>query len=312
MKTFSQLSDFYYEKLHGELKELDSIRASVVHRTVVLSIIYIAIAFVVAFKTNLIIPSLFVCIIAIFITFSFLKTSYVSRFKDSIFLELIGFIDSSLVYFKDSFISQSIFERSNLFPAPARYSGNDYVKGSIDGVSIEFSDIEAKDIYTDSKGREHVETTFKGLYIVAKFNKNFRYQTIVLPDMAKRFFGDVLGRFLQSFNSFKGELVKMDDIEFDKNFVVYSKDQIEARYILSNSLMPKIVELKNRAKSPLYLSFVDSSIHIALYTNKDMFEPPIFSSLLEYKNVKDFLEVLMLTSNIVEELNLNKNLWSDK
>lgn len=310
MKTFSQLNDFYYQKLHKDLKELDSLRSNIVYRVVVLSVTYMAIAFIFAFKTNLVIPSLFVCIVAIFITFSFLKASYVGKFKDSIFVELIGFIDNSLLYFKDSFISQNIFEKSNLFPTPDRYSGNDYIKGKIDGVDIEFSDIEAKNIHRDSKGREQVETTFKGLYIVAKFNKNFRYQTIVLPDIAKRLFGDVVGRFLQSLNSFKGELVKMDDIEFDKNFVVYSKDQVEARYILSNSLMPKIVELKKRAKSQLYLSFVDSSIHIALYTNKDMFEPPIFTSLLDYANTKDFLEMLMLVSNIVEELNLNKHLWS--
>ena len=67
----------------------------------------------------------------------------------------------------------------------------------------------------------------------ADFNKNFQGRTIILPDFAQNAFGDFIGSWLQSKNQAREELVKMDNPDFEKEFVVYSNDQIEARYILS-------------------------------------------------------------------------------
>ena len=45
-----------------------------------------------------------------------------------------------------------------------------------------------------------------------------------------------------------GELVKLEDPEFEKSFVVYSGNQTEARYILSTSLMRRILDYKVNCK----------------------------------------------------------------
>jgi hypothetical protein len=110
----------------------------------------------------------------------------------------------------------------------------------------------------------------------------------------------------------RNSLVKMDDPNFEKEFVVYSTDQIEARYILSNSLMQKLLLFKQKSKHPVYISFVGNHIHIAIYYDKDLFEPSIFHSLLEYKIAMEYVKTLHTAIGIVEELKLNQKLWSKR
>jgi len=51
---------------------------------------------------------------------------------------------------------------------------------------------------------------------------------------------------------------------------------------------------------------------MAIEYNKDLFEPSIFRSLLEYKIAMEYVKTLHLAIGIIEELKLNQKLWSNK
>ena len=101
----------------------------------------------------------------------------------------------------------------------------------------------------------------------------------------------------------------MDDPAFEKAFVVYGSDQIEARYILTHSMMKRLLEFKQRSKEDVFISFVGSQIHIAV-SGGDRFEPAVFKSLLSYKQAMEYIATLKLAIGIVEDLRLNERLWS--
>ena len=208
-------------------------------------------------------------------------------------------------------VEETLFSRSRLFTERIdRSSGNDYVHGKIDGVKIEFSDFHAEKKHKDSKGRTSWSTIFQGLFIVSEFPKNFKGTTVILPDQAQSLFGDLVGSWLQSSNMSRNQLIKMDNVEFEKEFVVYGTDQIEARYILTHTLMQKLLGYKKRTKQPLYVSFASKRIYIAIDYRKDLFEPSVFHSLLKYKIAMEYVQTLHLAIGIVEELKLNQKLWS--
>ncbi len=104
----------------------------------------------------------------------------------------------------------------------------------------------------------------------------------------------------------------MDSPEFEKEFVVYSSNQIEARYILTHTLMKRLLVFKKRSKHPVYISFIGESIHMAIEYNKDLFEPSVFRSLLNYKIAMEYVQTLHLAIGIIDELKLNQKLWSKK
>ena len=180
---------------------------------------------------------------------------------------------------------------------------------------MKFSEMHAeyKTETTDSKGRRHTQwhTIFKGLFFIGDFNKHFSGKTVVLPDTAERLFG-LLGKTLQSVFKHSGELIKLEDPEFEKHFVVYGSDQVEARYILSTSLMKRITDFRSKHGKPVYVSFVRSCVHVAVTTGKNMFEPRILRSLLDFEMAEDYLEDLEFALGIVEDLNLNTRIWTKR
>ncbi|RLF43938.1 MAG: hypothetical protein DRN29_09290, partial [Thermoplasmata archaeon] len=141
------------------------------------------------------------------------------------------------------------------------------------------------------------------------FNKHFYGKTVVLPDTAERVLGG-LGSLIQSINTSRGEYVKMDDPEFEKYFVVYADDQIEARYVLTPGLMRRIVEFRKKTGKRVYLSFVGSEVFVAIPYRRGLFEPPVFSKVTSFKNAQHYYEDLKLAIGIVDDLNLNTRIWT--
>ena len=323
MKKFSEIIDYYYKELYPIVKELDKKREEVKKRTfwifgvifftITLGVfVYIKNSSQIDYFNLAIFYAVFLVAIYGFVL-KFLSKDYVQEFKQRVIKPLVKFIDPSLQYTTNAYIPRHIFEKSKIITSRIdRYSGNDNVTGLVDGVKIEFSDVLAEQEHTDSKGNKHYETLFQGMFLRAEFPKNFSARTVVLPDSAEKMFGSFLGKMLQSYNFSRAELVKMDNPEFEKQFVVYATDQIEARYILSHSMMERILVFRKKVGHDLSLSFVGGEMFVAVHYDKDTLEPAIYHSLLDYKIAKEYVETLFFAMGIVEELKLNQKLWSKR
>lgn len=319
MKSTSELTDFYYKELYPSLSELEETRKRIVSQLKFYGGMGIVIFLIVAlwmgknfgFFHPLMMGIAIAFIVLASITYRAMTSGYAKDFKERIITPMVGAIDSHLLYNPNFMVSQHLFERSELFKHSIdRYSGNDYVKGSIDGVPLEFSDVHAEYQTRDSKGRTQWHTLFRGLFLVAEFNKHFKAKTVVLPDLSEKTFGNLIGGWFQSINISRAKVIQLDDPEFEKKFVVYGDDPIEARYILSHSMMKRIVEFQKKISYPLFISFVHNHIHVAIGAGKDLFEPTVFKSLLDYKQAMEYIHTLRNTIGIIEELKLNEKLWS--
>jgi hypothetical protein len=160
---------------------------------------------------------------------------------------------------------------------------------------------------TDSKGRKHRTTIFAGTFIVTEFHKHFRKTVKVYPDIAEKYLG-VVGSWLQDVAGDK--LVRMDSPAFEKEFKVLADDPVEAHYLLTPNIMEKLVQLKRKAGAPVYLSFKYDKLFIAIANGGQWFEPSLFKSLLSLDIFKAYIENLNLVLGIVEDLNLNRRIWS--
>lgn len=319
MKSTSELTDFYYKELYPSLSDLEKTRTQILSQLKwyggMGAVVFVIAALWMGKNFGLLHPLMLSVVIGFAalasMTYRFMLQGYAKDFKAHIITPLIRAIDPHLLYNPDFMVSQHLFSRSSLFQHDIdRYQGNDYVKGSMNGVALEFSDIHAEYQTRDSKGRTQWHTLFRGLFLVAEFNKHFKSRTVILPDLAEKTFGNLIGGWLQSKNSSREGVIQLDDPEFEKKFVVYGNDPIEARYILTHSMMKRIVEFQKKISHPLFISFVHNHIHIAIATQKDLFEPSLFTSLLDYKQAMEYVNTLNNTIGLVEELKLNEKLWS--
>ncbi len=240
---------------------------------------------------------------------------FVNRFKLEIIKNLVKFFDESLEYFPNTGVSNTEYHQSELFLTGVdRYFADDLVVGKMDKTHVKFSEIhtEYKVETINSKGETETSwnTIFRGIFFIADFNKNFKGRTLVLPDTAEKLFGSFIGTMFQKMDISRDPLVKLEDPEFEKLFCVHSSDQVEARYILSPKLMQHIVALQKKSGKTIYLSFIDAKVFIGISIAKPLFEPSIFSSLLNFRLIEEFFEYLYLSISIVEELDLNTRIWT--
>ncbi len=323
VKSLREFKAFYESDLMPVLQSFESRRKRIL-KSVLITLLVVAVLAVAVIlsvselrhnPTGMVVVGvvgvLVVCIVGFLVS-----RGFVHDFKVAVVGEIVKFVDPSLNYAPKNRISEHKFRGSRIFEHRIdRYRGEDYVAGKLGATEIEFSEIHAeyKTVTHDSKGRRHTHwhTIFKGLFFIADFNKDFANLTVVLPDTAEKIFG-FLGKSLQNLNFTRGELVKLEDPEFEKEFVVYGDDQVEARYILSTSLMQRITEFKRKTKCPIFLSFVNSSVHVAVRTGRNMFEPRMFRTLLKFEVVREYLQDLQLALGIVEDLNLNTRIWTKK
>ena len=315
-KNFREL---YSTTLIPKLTELDKTRKSIlalIKKHILISLVPLCIFGYISFLYETPIPIGIVAVACIgyaFFKINPLWKDYYSAFKQQVIRQIIHFIDDTLTYSPSDCIRQGRFEECGIFRTHIdRYRGDDLVTGKRGSTDMKFSEVHAeyKTTTTDSKGRTqtHWHTIFKGLLFSADFNKHFSVSTYVLTDRAEKLFGS-FGTKFQKFSG-HGDLVKLEDPEFEKSFVVYSSDQTEARYILSSSLMKRILDYKIKSRKNIQLSFVSSRLFVAVPYGKDLFEPKLFGEITNFESVEEYYNDLKLVLKLIEDLNLNTRIWT--
>ncbi|MCS7065948.1 MAG: DUF3137 domain-containing protein [Fimbriimonadales bacterium] len=263
-------------------------------------------------------------LLVILIAYGMMTSEWSRLFKWRVLTRLVKFVSPELEYQPERYISEEEFRSSLLFQRdPDRYRGEDLIEGRVGQTALRLSELHAeyKTEHYDSKGNRRTtwHTLFRGLFIVADFNKHFHGITLVLPDVEQNllgWFGQMLQGLSAKLGMQPGELVKLEDPEFERAFKVYSTDQIEARYILTPSLMERILRFRQLTKSEIRLAFIASRLYVAIPTTHDHFEAPsLFApvgELLKPETIGKYLHELRFALAVVDELNLNTRIWTKR
>ncbi len=223
---------------------------------------------------------------------------------------VLEFWDPSFHYESGDCIPRGEFDASRLFASSSynRYAGEDLVRGRHGATDFRFCELRVKDVQK-RKNRTETREVFHGLFFVADFNKAFRGQTLVLPDLAERALGTV-GRALQSVSPVaEGKLVQLESPDFERAFVVRASDPTEARYLLSPSLMERILRFHQHSGGRLRLGFVAGRIYAAIPFDGDLFAVDA-SRPFDLGRVREWVTQLRFATSLIDELDLNTRIWS--
>ena len=130
------------------------------------------------------------------------------------------------------------FETCRLIPKHDFSAFEDLVEGERNGRAFQLYEAHLEAEQTDSKGRKSRTTVFRGQLLRMTFQREFSGRTLVLRDAG-------LLNFAQGFGS---ELKRagLADPKFEKKFEVYTSDQVEARYLLTPTLMESLLRLEKQ------------------------------------------------------------------
>lgn len=315
--SHENLMQLYENELKPSIAEIESNRKGVGRSFATMFAIIIAafLSFILIsqqFYINVIIGFiLIIAAIVFFVKGVYRYLKFRSEYKSSVVKKVVQFINPKFIYDANKHISLNDFTMSKLGSDLVNKAiGDDYVCGKIDKTVFEFSELVAQHEYedTDHDGKrvKRVNNHFNGLFFLADFNKHIQGETFVLPDKAER----LLGKFAQSLQkSTKGDLVKLENQEFEKYFAVFSTNQTEARYILTPTMMEGMVNIRKKIGVNCYFSFIGERVYCGIEFNKALFEASISRSV-SFADVEFMHSLFTLIETIITEMNLNTRIWT--
>lgn len=265
-------------------------------------------------------PLIFAALVAGGLIFLINKKRYHDNFHKEVIPKIVGNQITDMTYSRKSYVSKNDFLESNLFNYKNyyRYTGEDYIKGKLEDQQVEFSNLH---VYKRNKN-DHDITLFAGLFAVAQFPKPIKGSIVILPDTAENVFGSTFGNFLQerfSYFSRNGyELVRLENPEFEKHLVVYATDQVEARYVLSTSLMERITNFYNKISGyrMLKLAINQDKLYIAIhdYTGSGKFiDPSLFGGSCQHPYLyRELILDVNLVRDTLKTIYHNAEIWQTK
>lgn len=301
--------DSLAQKLAPTLQVLENKRKELLRKGRSEGLIYAAVFLVVGVIALLILklegifgPIVIVVIsVIIFITCINNKSKIFSSFyKEEVVDEIIHAFCTNATYSPNNGVGEDLFRNSGLFTSPDRYHAEDLIEGCLDKTSFICSEVHAEERRarsTKNGVQYYWEDIFKGFLFIADFHKEFQGETTILRNS---FFKVKMGT----------SRVKMENPDFEKVFDVFSTNQIEACYLITPSMMERMLKLDSNFKKGVTISFRNSTILVAIPDSKNRFEADVWSSLNDMSILKSDFSVLQSLLDIVEELNLNTRIWS--
>lgn len=216
----------------------------------------------------------------------------------------------------DNCVSSAEYWNSGIFNNRVdRYKGSNLISGVLGETSLKFSALHTQyktQTRTKNGGTKTTwHTIFKGIFLIADSNKHFNGETYIFPDSAERMLGGVGRWFQEKVGSLgRGEMVYMEDPEFEKRYVVYATDPVEARYLLTPAMQQYFVEIaKYLGVSAIRASFINGKLYIAINGNYDLFAFKMNRCLTDADTMKYYAQDMLTVLSVVEILDLNTRIW---
>lgn len=251
------------------------------------------------------------------------RLGFARAFRERVIGPLASYVHEDLRYDPDAQLPSATLEASGLIRQDIGICrSEDMVTGTIDGVAVRCAYVKALERRPPEVrhgDRTSPSAVFRGLFVVAEFPKRARGTTYVFPDRTERLLGEA-ARLFQAADRRYGGLVHLEDPVFERQFKVYSDDQVEARYVLSTSLMDRLVRFRRRRDTAPRLSVRDSFVYLAFASDENPLAPPEWAEVaytqktasgraLMLERLAGYLDDLRLSVDVVRDLALDVRIW---
>ncbi len=216
---------------------------------------------------------------------SWLYNIYVGNFT---LFEIQEFINLSVFASKLKNIDIKNIDLQKICPKSTNISPDDVITGKYKGKPVNIIDFALYNRYDSGFSK-----VYQGVLFQTKLSKNFSSNVVIRQRNLN--FAIVHGM----------QKVELESNEFNKIYEVYATDQVEARYLLTTSLMEKMIDIHQKGQG-LNLQVQNQSVTVVKQTREDMFEPDINKPV---NNVNSYYEVLLQTKlilDLITDLNLDR------
>lgn len=194
--------------------------------------------------------------------------------QNDIYPLMFKYFGDDFIYSREMRLDMNRLVAAKVLPQYDKVSFGDYIQGCYKGVELTVNEltltknvqVEELDVGTNSRRSvTRTETQFRGLVVELSSHKAFMGHTVVLRDRGG------VANFLS--DSHAGLVrVKLEDPQFEKEFDVFSTDQIESRYLLNTAFMERLQELAKHFDGNIQCAFFRNKLTLFLPNRRTHFQ----------------------------------------
>lgn len=228
--------------------------------------------------------------------------------QQDIYPIMFKYFGEDFIYNREMRLDMNRLTAAKVLPNYDKASFGDYIQGQYKGIELVVNELTlTKDVRVeewDGNKRRTVtrtETRFRGTVVELSSHKQFIGHTVVLKDRGG------LANFLSDSHSGL-QRVKLEDPLFEKEFDVFSTDQIESRYLLNTAFMERLQQLAKSFDGEIQCAFFRNRLILFLPNRRSRFQMrSIFDSAhfsAEFSQLNREMKQLFA---IIEVLKLNEH-----
>lgn len=228
--------------------------------------------------------------------------------QQDIYPIMFKYFGEDFIYNREMRLDMNRLSAAKVLPNYDKASFGDYIQGQYKGIELVVNELTlTKDVRVeewDGNKRRTVtrtETRFRGTVVELSSHKQFIGHTVVLKDRGG------LANFLSD-NHSGLQRVKLEDPLFEKEFDVFSTDQIESRYLLNTAFMERLQQLAKSFDGEIQCAFFRNRLILFLPNRRSRFQMrSIFDSAhfsAEFSQLNREMKQLFA---IIEVLKLNEH-----
>ncbi|MCL2698433.1 MAG: DUF3137 domain-containing protein [Oscillospiraceae bacterium] len=203
-------------------------------------------------------------------------------------------------YQPKSYIERNTIVGAGLVDNWRTYSGSDLVEGTYKGVRFVFSDVNLVQRSNDDKGNANV-SVFKGQWLILELAKPLASGV------------QLIGR--KGNNNAKSD-AETENIEFNRRFQIIAPNPLNAFLVLTPQFIEQTLTAVVSANARTSISFTGNQMHIALDSNRDLFEFCEKKSSFAVDNIETMRMQMRwdvnYIANIIDEFIVNETLFEVK
>ncbi|MEP7252634.1 MAG: DUF3137 domain-containing protein [Ginsengibacter sp.] len=226
-----------------------------------------------------------------------------NNFKTSVINEIVSYLNPGAVYSPSKRMSTNDYKTSGLFNHVYNYIfGEDHITGIYKGVKFYSSELQTSYNAKGTNGRS--VNIFEGLFFAAPLNEIFTKATYVWPSEDNQLSLSLADEYFERYMALpKVYRINSDHAAFNKNFVAYTTSPSEARSILDDEMIERIVRFKTQIKRDVRFSFVSGICYVAIEIDENLLEPSV-ADPGNKENIKEYFFSVLLILSIINQLNL--------
>lgn len=237
------------------------------------------------------------CMISIVIAIksSKYKRQYRMLYKQEFVQSVLNELFENVKYDYEKGFTRQEVSNMNLIQSGNLFSSEDLIEASYHGVHFRQAEVTIRNKNNSNKSSSTV-TYFSGHIYEFAFPKDFMFDLYV----RSRDFSHTAS-IDRSFQK-----IKLESVDFNKRFEVFTRDEHTAFYILTPQFMEKLIMIQDLYKGQISLQFRRNTLYLATNTNFDALELPKGNAPLVYEEERNRITGQLQTIiNFVDWLQLD-------